>query len=108
MRMLFIAAAFLLSSVVGAAADSRASGQNSADLSTAVGDSVAKGTALVGLSVAVPLISLAGVGGSIGIVAMKTLSERTKHDRRLPIADETIVRGPAPNEALKTRHEGEI
>ncbi len=111
MKKLLIATAFLLATTIGAHADGASSAQTSADFSVAVGDSVAKGTAIAAISVATPVLSAAGVATSVAgpmvTGGSKTLCDRTKGCRSLPIAPETIVGTPlprtAPDAALKAR-----
>jgi hypothetical protein len=107
MRTLLVAAAFLLATTMGAHADSGSGAQVSADFSGAVGDSVAKGTAIAAVSVGVP-VALAGMsayeaGGSMMAAGLGTIGGRTKGHRNLPIAAETVVGTPAPDQALKAR-----
>ena len=107
MRTLLVAAAFLFATTMGAHADSGSGAQVSADFSGAVGDSVAKGTAIAAVSVGAP-VALVGMsayqaGGSMMAAGSKTICDRTKGCRNLPIAAETVVGTPAPDQALKAR-----
>jgi len=107
MRTLFVAAAFLLATTMGAHANGASGAQLSSDFSGAVGDSVAKGMAIAAVSVGAPIavvgLSAHQAGGSMMEGGSKTICDRTKGCRNLPIAAETIVGTPAPDKALKAR-----
>lgn len=106
MRTLIVAAAILLSTTMGAAANG-GSTQASTDLSGAVGDSVAKGSALAAISVAAPVLSVGvpvtGSAMSAAAAGSRTICARTAGCRSLPVTEKTIIRGPAPDDALAAR-----
>jgi len=102
MKTTFAAAFLFLAGATGALAapaSGPASAQASADLSGALGQSVANGTALVGLSVGTPLMAVGALGETMVEGAVLTIG------KPLPLADETIYRGPAPDAALRNRME---
>lgn len=84
-----------------AAADnlSGASGRASVNMSGAMAQSVANGSALVGLSVGAPMMAVGEVGNGIVSASTHVIG------KPLPIADETIVHGPAPDQALREHEE---
>lgn len=114
----FVVAAFLFLSTtataLAGATSGAASGQASADLSGALGASAADGSALVGVSAAIPLAVAGAATASVG-TAMSAAGEKLAEAsvdrlggsgrRALPIAEETIYRGPAPDAALRARTE---
>lgn len=113
MKKTIVAATFFLISstafAFAAAGSGPASGQASADFSGAVGDSVAKGTAIVAISVGTPVavvgLSAHQAGAALINGGSQTLCERTMGCRGLPITDETVLGTMAPNEALKSRRQ---
>lgn len=113
MKNTIVAATFFLISstafAFASAGSAPASGQASADFSGAVGDSVAKGTAIVAISVGTPVavvgLSAQQTGAALINGGSQTLCERTKSCRGLPITDETVLGTMAPNEALKSRRQ---
>ncbi|MEQ9518573.1 MAG: hypothetical protein RLN89_03940 [Parvibaculum sp.] len=71
------------------------SGSSQGNPSMAVGKSVANGSAITGLSVAVPLMVVGAAGGSIASASVTTLSTP------LHVTEKTFVsRGPSPAEAM--------
>lgn len=95
MKTFFLAALLSLGLAGTASAEnfSRASGQASTAASGAVGQMVANGTALVGVSVGVPMMAVGALGEGIVTTSIGVIG------KPLPVSDETIVRGLAPNKA---------
>lgn len=116
MKKLLIATAILLATTMGARADGASSAQTSADLSGAVGDSVAKGTAIAAISVGAPValvgLSAKEAGGALMLGGAATLSDRLGKRSKLTVTEKTVVTertaaGAAPDAALKARLQDE-
>ena len=116
MKKLLIATALLLATTMGAHADGASSAQTSADLSGAVGDSVAKGTAIAAISVGAP-VAVAGLsakqaGEALMFGGATTLYDRAVKRPKLTVTEKTVVTertaaGAAPDAALKARLQDE-
>ncbi|MDP2124631.1 MAG: hypothetical protein Q8J92_09625 [Parvibaculum sp.] len=106
MKTTFVAAFLFLAGATGALAapaSGAASAQASADLSGAVGQSVGNGAAIVGVSVAMPMMAVGGLGEAIATASFDQLKDAGRAGRPLPVTDKTVLRGPAPDQALKAR-----
>lgn len=100
----FLVASFLfVASTTGAFASGAMSEQFSTDFSGAVGESAGTGAAIVGISAAVPLMSAGASGEAVLESSFNTLGNRKPGGRPLPVTDETIIRGPAPDKAMNAK-----
>lgn len=107
MKKIAIAGLFVVFGTLPAVADAASSAQASQDFSKAVGESVANGSALASVAVALPVLSAATIGEAVAAPLFQEGSEILAHNANnrqpLPLSDKTIVKGPAPDEALRAR-----
>ena len=103
MKKLLVASFLFVASTTGAFASGAMSEQFSTDFSGAVGESVGTGAAIVGISAAVPLMSAGASGEAVLESSFNTLGNHKPGGKPLPVTDETIIRGPAPDKAMNSK-----
>ncbi|MEP0709195.1 MAG: hypothetical protein ABJL17_05190 [Parvibaculum sp.] len=103
MKKLLVASFLFVASTTGAFASSAMSDEVSTDLSGAVGQSAGTGAAIVGISAAVPLMSAGASGEAVLESSFDTLGNWKPNGKPLPVTDETIIRRPAPDRAMKSK-----
>lgn len=96
-------AAGLLVLVLAPAAAAQAGGVSRASEQSAqaVSSAIAAGTAVVGYSVAIPLIAVSELGEAVGVVGSEIAGmAETVTPRPLPVSDQAVTAGPRPDAAM--------
>jgi hypothetical protein len=101
----FLIVGFAMFATTGAAlADAGLSEAGSRDLGGAIGQSVDNGAAIVGMSAAVPMMSVGKIGETMAVSAGGQLAKsRYQVGKPLPMGKQAVVPALSPDQALARR-----